>query len=155
MQPYDAILGCDRLQAHSPMECDWKNKTIKFFEGRTVTLQGLQEPPLQLSSISATKFYNSTKGNDIWGFVLVDNITQTSSTKPKEPITPPEEIQTLLTAYKDVFTNPKILPPPRTYDHAIPLIPGSIPINSRPYHYSPLHKIEIGATAFAGRTHSS
>jgi len=28
MQPYDAILGCDWLQAHSPMECDWKNRTF-------------------------------------------------------------------------------------------------------------------------------
>ena len=140
MQPYDAILGCDWLQAHSPMECDLKNRTIKFFEeGRTVTLQGLPEPPLQLSSISATKVYNSTKGNNIWAFVLLDH----TPTKPQQTSPHPDEIQNLLTAYKDVFTDPKILPPQRTYDHAIPLIPGSIPINSRPYHYSPLHKIEI------------
>ena len=64
-------------------------------------------------------------------------------TKPKQTSPHPNEIQNLLTAYKDVFTDPKILPPQRTYDHAIPLIPGSIPINSRPYHYSPLHKTEI------------
>ena len=30
MQPYDAILGCDWLQAHSPMECDRRNHTLKF-----------------------------------------------------------------------------------------------------------------------------
>ena len=145
MQPYDAILGCDWLQAHSPMECDWKNRTIKFFEeGRTVTLQGLPEPPLQLSSISATKVYNSTKGNDIWAFVLLDHTPDSfSPTKPKQTSPHPDKIQNLLTAYKDVFTDPKLLPPQRTYDHAIPLIPGSIPINSRPYHYSPLHKTEI------------
>jgi len=45
--------------------------------------------------------------------------------------------------YKDVFTDPKLLPPQRTYDHAIPLTPDSIPINARPYHYSPAHRTEI------------
>lgn len=38
---------------------------------------------------------------------------------------------------------PKTLPPQRNYDHAIPLILGSIPINSKPYHYSPHHKTGI------------
>jgi hypothetical protein len=37
------------------------------------------------------------------------------------------------------------LPPPRCYDHAILLIPRAIPINARPYHYSPQHKTEIEA----------
>jgi hypothetical protein len=35
------------------------------------------------------------------------------------------------------------LPPIRTYDHSITLIPGAVPVNSRPYRYSPLHKDEI------------
>jgi len=30
MAPYDAILGFDWLKQHSPMECDWTNKTLKF-----------------------------------------------------------------------------------------------------------------------------
>ena len=73
MDPYDAILGFDWLQAHSPMECDWKNKTISFSEkGRIIQLHGLQDPPLQLSAISAQKTYNATKGNDVWAFVLLD-----------------------------------------------------------------------------------
>ena len=42
-----------------------------------------------------------------------------------------------------MFTDPKALPPQRAYDHTIPLLPGSIPINSKPYYYSPLHKTEI------------
>jgi hypothetical protein len=35
------------------------------------------------------------------------------------------------------------LPPPRLYDYHIPIIPGSVSVNSRPYRYSPLHKDEI------------
>lgn len=42
-----------------------------------------------------------------------------------------------------MFTDPQTLPPHRTYDHAIPLMHGATPINSRPYHYNPEHKTEI------------
>lgn len=144
MHPYDAILGFDWLQAHSPMHCDWENKTLQFLEaGRQVKLQGLQDTPIQLSSISATKVYNSAKGNDVWAFVLVDYVPDnpTQPTKRVQQVYPP--VQHLLAVYKDVFTDPQTLPPQRAYDHAIPLLPEAIPINSKPYHYSPQHKSEI------------
>jgi hypothetical protein len=35
------------------------------------------------------------------------------------------------------------LPPHKEYDHTIPLLPNSSPINTRPYRYPPLHKDEI------------
>jgi hypothetical protein len=35
------------------------------------------------------------------------------------------------------------LPPPRLFDHYIPLLPGSVPVNTRLCRYSPLHKTEI------------
>ena len=54
-----------------------------------------------------------------------------------------DTIQDLLVVYKDVFTDPQALPPSRAYDHAIPTLPGSQPINSKPYHYSPQHKTGI------------
>lgn len=38
---------------------------------------------------------------------------------------------------------PTQLPPSRLYDHHIPILPGSTPVNSRPYRYSLLHKTEI------------
>jgi hypothetical protein len=42
MHPYDAILGYDWLNTHSPMKCDWQAKTIEFLEkGRPVKLKGL------------------------------------------------------------------------------------------------------------------
>jgi hypothetical protein len=37
----------------------------------------------------------------------------------------------------------KQLRPPRQYDHHIPLIPRSMPVNARPYRYSHFHKNEI------------
>jgi len=65
MAPYDAILGYDWLKQHSPMKCDWDTKTLEFeHQGHQIKLQGLLPPPLGATSISATKLYNATKGND-------------------------------------------------------------------------------------------
>jgi hypothetical protein len=141
MSPYDAILGFDWLQQHSPMKCDWINKSLEFsINGREIQLQGLHQQPIQLTSLSATKVYNSTKGNDIWAFVLLDYVTDSI---PTTITTHSPEIQTLLHKYTDVFSDPQTLSPPRSYDHAIPLIPGSVPVNAKSYHYSPQHKSEI------------
>lgn len=52
-------------------------------------------------------------------------------------------LQRLLSRFKDVFDTPTALPPERKYDHSISLVPGAVPVNSRPYRYSPLHKTEI------------
>lgn len=143
MNPYDAILGFDWMQSHSPMECHWKQKTLQFLEnGRHVKRQVLLDPPMQLSLISASKVYNATKGNDIWAFVLLDHVLPNATTEPDTTKQTPE-LDQLLQSYEDVFNDPQTLPPHRSYDHAIPLVPGSIPINPRPYHYSPLHKTEM------------
>jgi len=96
-----------------------------------------------LHSISATKVYNSAKGNDVWAYVLVDQLHDSINTSLQHPSTPRQPIQDLLVAYADVFQDPKVLPPQRVYDHTIPLVPGAIPINSKHYHYSPNHKTEI------------
>ena len=64
-----------------------------------------------------------------------DKEDQVSSRRP--------EIHTLLDTYRDVFSDHKTLPPSRTYDHTIPLIPRVVPVNSKPYRYSPQHKDEI------------
>jgi hypothetical protein len=42
-----------------------------------------------------------------------------------------------------VFEDPKTLPPSRSHDHHIPILPNAIPVVSKPYRYSPLHKDEI------------
>jgi hypothetical protein len=49
----------------------------------------------------------------------------------------------VLEEFSDIFAAPSKLPPRREYDHAIPLLPDVVPVNARPYRYSPLHKDEI------------
>lgn len=75
MAPYDAILGYDWLKNNSPMTCNWNNKTLEFnHKGRLIKLQGLLPPPVIATPISATKLYNTTKGNDAWPFAIVTTI---------------------------------------------------------------------------------
>jgi hypothetical protein len=45
--------------------------------------------------------------------------------------------------FDGLFQTPIELPPNRTFDHAIPLFPDTVPINYRPYRYSPYQKDEI------------
>ena len=45
--------------------------------------------------------------------------------------------------HSKVFETPKVLPPIRDHDHAIHLIPGSVPPNMRPYKYPYAQKSEI------------
>ncbi|WVZ93179.1 hypothetical protein U9M48_039181 [Paspalum notatum var. saurae] len=135
---YDAILGYDWLASHSPMDCDWQNHTLTFSHNNTrVTLKGVPPADLQLSEITAEQLVKWSKGNDIWAYALVHSVATESDSSSSA------EISELLQEFSDVFTSPTTLPPHRSYDHTISLLPGSAPVNSRPYRYSPLHKDEI------------
>ena len=53
------------------------------------------------------------------------------------------DLQLVLDNHSKVFETPKGLPPIRDHDHAIHLIPGSVPPNIRPYRYPYVQKSEI------------
>jgi hypothetical protein len=52
-------------------------------------------------------------------------------------------LEELLREYRDVFTEPQGLPPPRSHDHSITLVSGVPPVAVRPYRYPVLHKDEL------------
>lgn len=53
----------------------------------------------------------------------------------KTTTTPYPEIEALLCMFSTLFQTPTTLPPSRTINHAIHLLPNSDPINVRPYRY--------------------
>ncbi|XP_027062727.1 uncharacterized protein [Coffea arabica] len=55
----------------------------------------------------------------------------------------PQEVETLLQDYKDVFQTPSSLPPSRSVDHEIPLKQEAQPFKLKPYRYPHCHKEEI------------
>ena len=134
---YDAILGYDWLKLHSPMTCYWDEHKVEFcHQGKAIQLAGVQSPPLTLSAISATSLMKLSKGNDLWAMAIVNFVEQSTSS-------PLPELEALLEEFDDVFAKPTTLPPSRVYDHTIPLVPQAVPVNSKPYRYSPGHKDEI------------
>jgi len=52
-------------------------------------------------------------------------------------------LQLLLDAFSDLFEPPTTLPPSRSFDHCIHLLPGTSPVAVRPYRYPQLLKDEI------------
>lgn len=89
--------------------------------------------------MSAVQFCKGLKGNDIWALVMLSQEPE----QPQQPSDNTDRMEQLLLQYQDVFEDPKTLPPNRVYDHAIPLLPNAVPVNARPYRYSPAHKDEI------------
>ena len=135
---FDAILGFDWLKQNSPMTCDWEHKTLQFQQGKTeIKLQGISLRQTEVTHLPADKVYKWWKGNDIWAMVMLAPGDQFVPTNVDQ------QVDQLLSTYQDVFQDSKKLPSERVYDHTIPLLPNAIPVNARPYRYSPLHKDEI------------
>jgi hypothetical protein len=60
-----------------------------------------------------------------------------ASTDTSEQTLQPE-VSKLLDDFALVFSKLTSLPPVRSCDHVIPLVPGARPVNIRPYKYPPL-----------------
>jgi hypothetical protein len=55
----------------------------------------------------------------------------------------PPVVQSLIDSNAPLFKELDTLPPPREFDHGIPLIPSVKPMNMKPYKYSPTRKDEM------------
>lgn len=121
---YDMILGMDWLASFSPMQIDWQHKWLIIPYGdSTVRLQG------QLTELPT-------------GSVIQVSAVFSEST-PQAPVEIPPVVSALLSEFQSVFDPPSGYPPPRQFDHPIPLDPGASPKQVRPYRYSPAVKDEI------------
>jgi hypothetical protein len=120
---YDMILGLDWLEAHSPMEIHWAQKWIQLhYQGTFIQLVCIL-PDLPAGAV----------------------LHMCALEQPQEDDTAswPPEIQQLVQHYSTLFDPPSQLPPSRSCDHSIPLIPGAAPVYARPYHFSPVIKDEV------------
>jgi hypothetical protein len=84
------------------------------------------------------------KGNDIWALVAV-LAEQVDITKQEQYQVNgiPGAVQEVIQANANLFEAPHTLPPSREFDHSISLYLDSIPVNCRPYRYTPQQKDEI------------
>ena len=114
-----------------------KELFMKFsVEVKEVELRGIAGKPAKIiSSNGMTKLLKKEQRGVIAQLCLLDVSTSESSISP--------DLQKVLDNHSKVFETPKGLPPIRDHDHAIHLIPGSVPPNIRPYRYPYAQKSEI------------
>ena len=135
------VIGMDWLESCGPMLVDWTKKTLKFQQdGCDVQLQGLCPDIQQMAQISAAQLDDLEMTNSIVHVVLLYTAEQQNDQPPI-----PARLQQVLDRFQAVFDEPSELPKQKPWDHAIPLMAGTKPVNIRPYRYTPEQKDEIEA----------
>ncbi|KAJ4815745.1 polyprotein [Rhynchospora pubera] len=137
---YDLILGLDWLSEMGPMVIDWKQGSIEFKKGhKQVKLQVHDEvAEVQMCHGILNLEKESKAGNEI----MVAYLFKVEECH-KLPTVPAIDMDHILHSFSDVFAEPNSLPPLRSVDHQIPLLPNTQPISQRPYRYSYFQKLEI------------
>lgn len=136
---YDMVLGMDWLEQHSPMWIHWKRKKLRFtYKGQRITLTGVKDCTASCYKLKTRKLGGLIRKGGVSKLVQLSPISHST---PEHTI--PDLIQTLIEEHAALFQEPTELPPSRTFDHQINLIPGVKPVNVKPYRYSPFQKEEI------------
>ncbi|KAJ4754640.1 polyprotein [Rhynchospora pubera] len=139
VQGYDLILGMDWLSSFGEMTINWERGDIKMFhKGRDVRLH-MQEVVAEVQFLQGTTSLERERrcGNEVI-LAHLFNLQVSNNSTSIEPA-----LKHVLDKYQQVFLEPKSLPPQRTVDHKVVLLPGSKPVSQRPYRFSHYQKLEI------------
>jgi hypothetical protein len=131
----DAILGVNWFKIHNPVTFDFIERTLTVGSGANAYTFSDHLVPVEDLMVSAAECEQLLK-DDATGYILYNMEDVRTTLTELEQTTTPTEFQGILQAFVDVFQEPEGLPPHRSHDHAIPLIPGSKPPNFRPYRMS-------------------
>lgn len=138
----DLVLGVQWLQTIGVFQSDYTIPCIQFtHQMKPVTLVGSKTSTPNPASYSQFCRYIFTDAIDSLHTVTLSTI-EPPETEPILGLPSPIDtskldpsIASLLSHYTNVFSIPKSLPPHRNQDHHIHLLPGSNPINVKPYRY--------------------
>nr|GMD37481.1 Transposon Ty3-G Gag-Pol polyprotein [Ipomoea batatas] len=141
----DIVLGVQWLQDLGRVTHDYAGVSMEFmWQGVTIQLQGEQSP--RLTQVSYSHLFALLESDDVHSCFELSPVPPEESTaiSPIQwPNDTPTEILTILQQHAPVFELPRGLPPRRLFDHHVHLIPGSGPVNVRPYRYPHCQKSEI------------
>ncbi|XP_019179173.1 PREDICTED: uncharacterized protein LOC109174389 [Ipomoea nil] len=136
----DMVLGMDWVDIFAPIQLHTRPAGISFHkDGKKVFLKGL--PKRVMLKEADEKQLRKWKKTRVQGFLVqcqdtseesgLDYQLHQLSTQEQWP-----ELTQLIEEFTDFFEEPKTLPPQRSLDHSIPLVPGAKAINLGPYRYS-------------------
>lgn len=136
LQGWDMVLGVSWLATLGPVLTDYSTSIFEFqLQGKAVKWQG------DITKAQGIQFHGFRHLLHSDGISQLYHLTLL----PPEPTSPayPVDLQTILTKFADVFKPPTELPPTRSQDHHIELLPTSNPVSVRPYRYPHCQKQEI------------
>ena len=136
----NVIIGVQWLKSLGPMLTNYAELTMQFFyNGALVELRGDKDTQMGLiTPPQLRRLCRKPEGAICFHIsVIAEDIPSSSS-----PTWPPE-LHALLLEFRQLFQNLQSLPPPRTTDHHIHLLPQATPVNVRPYRYPHYQKQEI------------
>ncbi|KAI9182262.1 hypothetical protein LWI28_023696 [Acer negundo] len=140
LEGYDIVLGTQWLRTLGPIWWDFAKLQMKFKVAEAdVILQGESCPADQI--VGELKFIKEARKG--YKGMLFQLFSLDSPRLSQEEQYQSSHLQQLLEKFRDVFDEPNSLPPSRTHDHKVPLIPGSGPVCVKPYRYPYYQKSEI------------
>ncbi|CAN6581753.1 unnamed protein product [Malus baccata var. baccata] len=138
----DVVLGVQWLSSISLVLWDFQLMTLAFFKGNTQYIlfhKQIVQPLIQETSLQQLdrNILNSHLG--LFLYSMKHSKLDACDLNADQLV----ELHDLLGQFVEIFTLPTKLPPTRSHNHQIPILPGSKPTNIRPYHYGPLQKTKI------------
>jgi hypothetical protein len=133
----DIMLGAYWLRNLGPILMGFHNLTMQFNqEGHPYKFQGI--------TAGSPEVINSHRMEKLLKKGHSSVIAQLHTIQAIETPPVPQDLQALLSKHQMVFSTPQGLPPSHgVHDHSIPLVPGSLPPNIRPYCHPFEQKNEI------------
>ncbi|XP_016463030.1 uncharacterized protein LOC107786107 [Nicotiana tabacum] len=126
----DLVLGVSWLDTLGPVITNYRARLFEFnYKGQRYSWRG--DPPIELQPVQLHSLCRMAATHAISSFYRLELVTDA----PLVSDAPPPEIAELLDSFSQVFQKPHGLPPTRPLDHAIHLLPGSKPVNVKPYRY--------------------
>ena len=128
------ILGMDWIDMVAPVILHTRPHSLSFMtDGRMITLYGVTEES-EFTAVDSETLKRMLQSGTCEVVAELAMIQEEKATKEQKAVHP--EISKLLEQHVSIFQDPKELPPRRTCDHIINLVPGAQPFNLRPNRYS-------------------
>lgn len=125
---FDVVLGFQWLKSLGPILTDYNTLTMQFrYEDRVVELTPVTPRLLRRMTQSGT-------ASTFFHLRIEPPSTQKTSS-PNSPHHQSPAISSLIAQFHNLFQPPMTLPPARTTNHSITLIPNASSMNVRPYRY--------------------
>jgi predicted aspartyl protease len=126
LQGSDIILGVNWFKLHNPVTFDFLARTLTLGnKGDSQTFQDHLVPDtnLLISADECSKLID--QGATGYLLYLAEEVSESAPSPPSIP----DVLAAIVEEFQDIFSEPTQLPPHRSADHNIPLIPGSKPPN--------------------------